>query len=190
MSDLHTRMYGFRSIAVHKILSSIIYVFVIGWNTASVFWRAQDGHNPSQSVEQYSCCNSPPKWQMEIRLVLQKVCLAFNERLIIYFAVGVQGLYEPHFKHIGIIIQAILVGAAYVKCIKLFSRLCSVFVGCFRTSIGRPTFNALLHNVMFGFKNSSININNRLVLIAHDSCTSIWFFIYLLLCYLFLVAIC
>jgi len=54
---------------------------------------------------------------------------------------------------------------SYVKCIKMFlvMNVCSVFVRCFNTQ----SANTLLHNVILGFKNSCINVNNRLVRIVH-----------------------
>ena len=66
------------------------------------------------------------------------------------------------------------VEAAYVKCIKMFFGYERMF--CVRQmfqDLGLPTFNTLLHNTMLGFKNACFNVNNQLVLIVHDLCTSI-----------------
>jgi Reverse transcriptase (RNA-dependent DNA polymerase) len=66
------------------------------------------------------------------------------------------------------------VEAAYVKCIKMFFGYERMFsVRQMFQDLGLPTFNTLLHNSMLGFKNTCRHVNNRLVLIVHDLCTSI-----------------
>jgi len=57
------------------------------------------------------------------------------------------------------------VEAAYVKCIKMFFGYEQMFsVLQMFQDLGLPTFNTLLHNTMLGFKNTCLNVNNRLVL--------------------------
>jgi len=54
--------------------------------------------------------------------------------------------------------------AAYVECINIFLGYERMFSDrqMFQ-DLSLPTFYTLLHNVMPGFKNSCINVNNRLV---------------------------